>query len=127
MPYVMLQGVRKKAKQRQERREAMEAEAGLVTGTSRSVRRKSAQTPRGRSGGGGRASRASGGPRSTSNFGPAPSMGAMKSGVFHVSRKATPPGASQRASNPGRAGPSVRGGGGGGGEKGRSNGAQRRK
>ena len=45
MPYIMLQGMRKKAKQRQERREAIEVEAELVTGTSQSVRRKSARTP----------------------------------------------------------------------------------
>lgn len=32
MPYVMLQGIRKKAKQRAERQAAMEAEAGVVTG-----------------------------------------------------------------------------------------------
>ena len=52
----MLQGLRKKAKQREERREAMEAEAGVVTGRVSSARRKSTQTPRGRggrSGGGG--------------------------------------------------------------------------
>lgn len=53
MPYVMLQGLRKKAKQRQQHREAMEAEAGVVTGNAGSSRRKSAQTPRGRGGGGG--------------------------------------------------------------------------
>lgn len=57
MPYVMLQGIRKKAKQRQEQREAMEAEAGLVTGTRKSERRKSGQASRKRSGGDGRASR----------------------------------------------------------------------
>lgn len=51
MPYLMLQGLRKKAKQREELREAMEAEAGVITGNAGSARRKSAQTPRGRSGG----------------------------------------------------------------------------
>lgn len=54
MPYTMLMGLRKKAKQREEQREAMEAEAGVVTGNAGSARRKSAQTPRGRGGGGGR-------------------------------------------------------------------------
>lgn len=53
MPYVMLQGLRKKAKQREEQREAMEAEAGVITGNAGSARRKSAQTSRGRGGGGG--------------------------------------------------------------------------
>ncbi|CBJ27172.1 hypothetical protein Esi_0058_0057 [Ectocarpus siliculosus] len=57
MPYVMLQGLRKKAKQREERREAMEAEAGVVTGNAGSARRKSAQTSRGRGGGSGGSSR----------------------------------------------------------------------
>ena len=52
MPYVMLMGLRKKAKQREEQREAMEAEAGIVAGNAGSARRKSAQTPRGRGGGG---------------------------------------------------------------------------
>lgn len=50
MPYVMLQGIRKKAKQREERREAMEAESGIVTGKADGFdRRKSKQTTSGRS------------------------------------------------------------------------------
>lgn len=50
MPYVMLQGLRKKAKQREEHREAMEAEAGVITGNAGSARSKSAQMSRGRGG-----------------------------------------------------------------------------
>lgn len=57
MPYVMLQGIRKKAKQREERREGMEAEAGVITGKAvGSARRASAATNRARGGGGQRGS-----------------------------------------------------------------------
>lgn len=62
MPYTMLQGIRKKAKQREERRAAMEAEAGVVTGrVVGSARRASAQTNRRRSGDGGRSGDRGGG------------------------------------------------------------------
>lgn len=55
MPYVMLQGIRKKAKQREERREAMEAESGIVTGkVDGSDQRRSKQAASGRSHGSGR-------------------------------------------------------------------------
>lgn len=60
---MMLQGLRKKAKQREEQREAMEAEAGVVTGNAGSARRKSAQMSRSgrRAGGGGGGGRGGGG------------------------------------------------------------------
>ncbi|CAN0113515.1 unnamed protein product, partial [Scytosiphon promiscuus] len=100
MPYVMLQGLRKKAKQREEQREAMEAEAGVVTGNAGSARRKSAQTDRG--GGGSRyvglVPPSGGGLENAVFFGPAPSMGMMKSGVLHISRNTAPPGVRKRMS-----------------------------
>ncbi|CAM9363729.1 unnamed protein product [Ectocarpus sp. 13 AM-2016] len=128
MPYVMLQGLRKKAKQREERREAMEAEAGVITGNAGSARRKSAQTSRGRGGGGGGSSRGGGSERGggSSSFGPAPSMGMMKSGVLHISRNTAPPGVRKRMSERERMAGGRGGSGGGGGRgKGGSGGARR--
>lgn len=69
MPYIMLQGLRKKAKERAEHREAMEAAAGVVTGNAGSARRKSAQTPRRGGGGGGGGRGGGGGARSGSDRG----------------------------------------------------------
>lgn len=123
MPYVMLQGIRKKAKQREERREGMEAEAGVITGKAvGSARRASAATNRARGGGGQRgsdSSRGGNGRSSSAGFGPAPSMGMMKSGVLHISRNSAPPGVRKRMSVQGHSGC----GGGGGKGKSRSGGA----
>lgn len=76
MPYVMLQGIRKKAKQREERLAAMEAEAGMVTGkVVGSARRASSNTNRARTSGGergtgsGRTNRGGGGSERSSSSG----------------------------------------------------------
>ncbi|CAM9671872.1 unnamed protein product [Discosporangium mesarthrocarpum] len=50
MPFVMLQGLRKKAKQREKRREALEAEADIVTGSFKLGRKSGGKMQRAHAG-----------------------------------------------------------------------------
>ncbi|CAM9499274.1 unnamed protein product [Choristocarpus tenellus] len=76
----MLQGIRKKTKERKQRINEFESQADLVTGTPKQRIHKQRSYRGGNGGSSGRVA--------DSSFGPAPSVGMMKSGVLHISRKA---------------------------------------